>query len=157
MNAADLALSPGTLPPGASILLDSSPLIYLVEGSAARRRAGEDLLAYASGRGHRFIASALVWTELLRKPLASGDAALAGRYRTLLADSARIVLVPVDVAIAEEAARLLALRALQPFDALHLATARAKGAAAILGNDSAWRRLPECPRLFLVDELAFEQ
>ncbi|MGO8692850.1 MAG: type II toxin-antitoxin system VapC family toxin [Rectinemataceae bacterium] len=145
------------MPPNSSILVDSSPLVYLIEGSAARRRAVEDFLGYASGRGCRLIASTIVWTELLRKPLGSGDATLADLYRTLLADSAHIVLVPVDVAVAEEAARLLARRPLEFADAIHLATARVEKVSAVLGNDAAWRRIPECPRLFLVDELAFER
>ncbi|HUW40656.1 MAG TPA: type II toxin-antitoxin system VapC family toxin [Rectinemataceae bacterium] len=143
-------------PPGASILLDSSPLIYLVEGSPLRRRAVERFLAYAADRGLRLVASTLIWTELLHKPLASGETALADRYRSLLADSDRLALAPVDVAIAEEAARLRTLRRLQLADAIHLATALVLRVDAILGNDERWKLVPECPRLILVDELAFE-
>ncbi len=148
--------APFALPPGASILLDASPLIYLVEGSPSRRRAVESFLADAAGAGHRLVASTLVWTELLHKPLASGDAALAGRYRSLLADSDRLALAPVDVAVAEEAARLRALGRLQLADAIHLATAVVLRVDAILGNDERWKLVPGCPPLILVDELAFD-
>ncbi|MDP3180137.1 MAG: PIN domain-containing protein, partial [Spirochaetaceae bacterium] len=100
--------------------------------------------------------STVIWTELLAAPLRSGDRALATAYRSLLSDSSRIVLEPVDAAIAERAALLRASRNLELADSIHIATALVLGAAAILGNDEAWRRVPECPPLLLVDELAFD-
>lgn len=61
----------------------------------------------------------------------------------------------MDVAIAEEAAALRARRGLALADSLHIATARVLGAASVLTNDEEWRRVPECPPVFLVDELSF--
>jgi predicted nucleic acid-binding protein len=144
---------------GGVVLVDAAPLVYLIEGSGAANRRGRAVLAFmteVAARGASIIASTLLWTEILEGPLARKDLALAARYRALLADSSRIVLVPLDAAIAEEAARLAALRGLSREDAVHIATARVSGAAAVLTNDEAWRELPECPRLFLVDELAFD-
>jgi predicted nucleic acid-binding protein len=151
------------LPAGTVILVDSSALVYLVEGEASspRRRAVESFLAQSAAREWRLAASTLIWTELLEKPLAEGDEALATRYRILLSDSSLIRLRVVDAAVAEGAAALSASlpptqrRRLSTADLVHIATALCLGAAAVLGNDEAWRSLPACPPLLLVDELAF--
>jgi predicted nucleic acid-binding protein len=149
---------------GSLVLVDSSALIYLVEGEASspRRRAVEGFFAKAALKGARFVASTLAWAELLEAPLARGDAPLATRYRSFLSDSSRIVLREVDVAVAEEAAALSASlpaarrRSLSTGDLIHIATAIVLGAEAVLTNDEAWREAPRCPPLLLVDELAAE-
>jgi predicted nucleic acid-binding protein len=115
----------------------------------------------AETRPWRVIASTLAWAELLEKPLAAGLPELAARYRGILADSSRVELRVVDVAVAERAAALSASlssslrRALSSADVLHIATAIVAGARAIFGNDEAWRGVPLCPPLILVDELVY--
>jgi predicted nucleic acid-binding protein len=148
---------------GSAILVDSSALVYLVEGEpdSPRRAAVERFLADAEEEDRRLVASALIWTELLEKPLAAEDARLADRYRSFLSGG-RIELRVVDVAVADRAAELFASlapglrRRLSSADLVHIATALVLGASAILGNDDAWRRVPRCPPLLLVDELAAE-
>ncbi|HET7839614.1 MAG TPA: PIN domain-containing protein [Rectinemataceae bacterium] len=147
------------LPPGSIVLVDTAAFVYLLEGSGARRRVVEASFASARERGLDLIASTIVWTELLDG--AGPRAELAAGYRSLLADSARIRLIGVDVAVAEEAAGLLAAaraagRPLGLADSLHIATAIVMGAKAVLGNDEAWRQVPPCPPLLLIDELAFD-
>jgi predicted nucleic acid-binding protein len=151
-------------PPGSIVLVDSSAFVYLVEGAEAspRRAAVERFLGEAAERGLRVVASTLAWMELLAKPLAAGDEALAARYRRLLADSSRVELIVVDVAVAERAAAIIASlpptarRRISEVDAVQIATAIEMGAAAVLTNDEAWRAVPRCPSLILVDELAAE-
>jgi predicted nucleic acid-binding protein len=152
------------LPRGSVVLVDSSALVYLVEGesSSPRRRAVERFFAAAEAGGTRLVASTFAWTELLAGPISRGERELADAYRRLLADSSRILLREVDVAVAEAAAELAAAlpnarkRSVSSGDLVHVATAIAVGAAAILTNDAAWRALPRCPPLLLVDELAAE-
>jgi predicted nucleic acid-binding protein len=148
--------------PGAVVLVDSSALVYLVEGerSSTRRAAVERFFAEATSKGTRLVASTIVWAELLEGPLTSGARESADAYRRLLADSSRIELREVDVAVAEAAAGLAAAlpgakrRSISSGDILHVATAIAIGAASILTNDEAWRAISRCPPLILVDELA---
>jgi predicted nucleic acid-binding protein len=152
------------LPADALVLVDSSALVYLIEGApgSPRRSAVELFFEAAAARHWRVIASTLIWAELLEKPLAAGSPELAARYRGVLCDSSRIELNVVDVAVAERAAALFASfspslrRALSPADVLHIATAIVAGAAAVFGNDEAWRDVPHCPPLILVDELAHD-
>jgi len=72
------------------------------------------------------------------------------------------VLRELDVAAADAAAALAAAlpgalrRSLSSGDIIHIATAIAIGATAVLTNDEAWRAAPRCPPLILVDELAAE-
>lgn len=150
---------------GDLVLVDAGPLIYLSGDSAGRR--GETVEAFfetAKSEGLGLVASTLVWTEVLRGCLASGDGPAAETARGLLADSTRIRLEPLDVAVAEEAAVLLAAGRVELADAIHIATAFVTGAKALLTNDEAWRDLVRdrgkkggrgLPRVLLVDELAF--
>jgi predicted nucleic acid-binding protein len=149
-------------PPGSTVLVDSSALVYLVEGESGspRRRAVEAVFERAKAGELRLVASTAAWAELLEAPLAAGDLELAARYRRRLADSSLIVLREVDVAVAERAAAVAASlkgprrRGLSSFDLIHIATAIELRADAVLTNDEAWRGVPLCPPLLLVDELA---
>lgn len=164
---------------GDLVLVDTAPLVHLVEGGPPRGGAGARGAALSGGSppgaapdrraraaaaffeaaeegGLRLAASALAWTELLARPLREGDEALADRFRSFLADSRRLYLAPVDAAIADAAAALRGRRRLELADAVQIATALVLGAAAVLTNDEAWRRVPDCPRVILLDELAFE-
>ena len=151
------------LPPGALVLVDSSALVYLVEGetSSARRSTVEAFFTEAQARSWRLSASVVAWAELLELPLARNDAVLADRYRRLLSGG-RLELLVVDVAVAERAALLSASlapglrRSLSTADLIHIATASIAGANAVLGNDESWRAVQLCPPLLLVDELAFD-
>ena len=153
------------LKPGDLVLVDAGPLIYLSGPAAGRRRETvEAFFEAAKAEGLGLVASTLVWTEVLRGCLASGDRASAEAARSLLADSARIRLEPLDVAVAEEAAALLAAYRVEMADAIHVATAVVTGAEAMLTNDEAWRDLVQdrgkkggrgLPRVLLVDELSF--
>jgi predicted nucleic acid-binding protein len=147
---------------GELVLVDSSALIYLVdepEGSARGVAVGAFAEAARAGR-IRLAVSAIAWTELLAGPIASGDGERADRFRNFLANSAIVRIEPLDVAIAEEAARIRGAGAarrgagLEFADALHIATAIVLGADAVLTNDEAWKLVPGCPRVLLVDDVA---
>jgi predicted nucleic acid-binding protein len=147
------------LPQGALVLVDTAPIIYYVEEGPASPR-GSVLGAFIeTARAGRLslMVSAIAWTELLAGPLASRASARADEYRTLLADSRTFRVEPVEVSIAEEAARLVSRlrRSLALADALHLATALALRADAALTNDEAWREAVPGLRVFLVDEIAY--
>jgi len=147
---------------GELVLVDSSALIYLIdepEGSARGFAVGAFVEAAQAGL-IRLAASAIAWTELLAGPIASADGERADRFRSFLANSAIVRIEPLDVAIAEEAARLRGAGAarrkagLELADAVHIATAIVIRADAVLTNDEAWKLVPGCPRVLLVDDIA---
>ena len=148
---------------GAPLLIDSSAFIYLVEGEAgsARRTTVERFLTAAALARTRLVASTIAWAELLERPLTANDEERAIAYRRLLSGGS-VELLVVDVAVAERAAAIRAAlpqsarRSLSDADTIQIATAVEHGARAILTNDEAWRAAPDCPPLFIVDELAFE-
>jgi predicted nucleic acid-binding protein len=161
-SKAETSVGAPSLTRGSLVLADSSALVYLEEGEidSPRRAALENFLARAAETGVRLAASTVAWAELLAAPIARDDRGLADRYRILLSDSSRIFLREVDVAVAEEAAAVSASlppalrRTISGNDLIHIATALVLEADAVLTNDEAWRSVPRCPPILLVDELA---
>jgi predicted nucleic acid-binding protein len=103
------------LPEGALLLIDSAPIIYVLEDHprlASRFRPLFD--AHAEGR-LRFAVTTITIAEVLTGPLGAGDDALAQRYRAILETWRPVA---VDVGIAQSAARLRASLRLKLADAV---------------------------------------
>ena len=84
IDLAALGLEAGSL-----VLVDSGPLIYLSGPSTARRKETvEAVFRAAKAGGVGLVASTLVWTEVLRGCLGSGDRGAAEAARRLLSDPA---------------------------------------------------------------------
>ena len=92
---------------------------------------------HAAGR-LRFAITTITIAEVRTGPLKAGDDALARRYRAIL-ESWR--LVPLDVDIAESAARLRASLRLGLADAVQAASALAINAAALVSHDRDFSRV----------------
>jgi predicted nucleic acid-binding protein len=117
---------------GALLLLDSSPIIYMLEHHPVFSRRFLPLFeAQAAGRVG-FAVSTITVAEVLTGPLQAGDEALARRYRSVL-ESWHVV--PLDSAIAENAARFRASLHLKLPDAIQLASALAANADALVTHD----------------------
>jgi predicted nucleic acid-binding protein len=120
------------LPLGARVLVDTAPIIYLLEGNA--RFLPQFLgLFEADAAGELQIAiSTITLAEVLTGPLRSRHDALAQRYEKALAHYA---VVPVSSAIAALAARMRARYGLKLPDAIQLATALDLEATALVTHD----------------------
>jgi predicted nucleic acid-binding protein len=128
----------GDLPQGALLLVDSAPIIYILEDHpklAPRFRLLFE--AHAAGR-LRFTVTTITIAEVLAGPIRAGDDALARRYRAIL-ESWRPVALDVD--IAESAARLRASLGLKLADAVQTASALAVNAAALVTHDRDFSRV----------------
>jgi predicted nucleic acid-binding protein len=126
------------VPDDGLVLVDSAPIIYLLEGSgplAARFRPLFD--AHAEGR-LRLAVSTVTVAEVLTGPLQAGDQVLARRYRTFL-ESWQVVDLTADVA--ESAARIRASLHLKLPDAVQVASALAIGADALATHDRDFSRV----------------
>lgn len=127
------------IPPGALLLVDSAPIIYLMEEVPLFVDRFRPLLeAHARGR-FQFAVSTLTVAEVMVGPLRKGQHALAERHRIAL-ESWRIV--PLDADIAAMAARVRAVHGLRLPDAIQVATAFAVRAHAVVTSDSDFGRVP---------------
>lgn len=120
------------LPPSARLLVDSAPIIYVLEAHAEfANRFMPVFEAHAAGRVQLAL-STVTLAEVLAGPIGAGDEALAERYRRTLMSWQ---LVDVDADIAERAARIRAAHRFRLPDAIQVATALAIGADALVTHD----------------------
>jgi predicted nucleic acid-binding protein len=126
------------VPDRALLLLDSAPVIYILESNPKFASRFRPLFAaQASGR-LRFAVTPITIAEVLIGPLQTGDKALMRRSRAIL-ESWQLVEFNVD--IAESAARLRASLRLKLADAFQAASALAINAAALVTHDRDFSRV----------------
>lgn len=126
------------LPDQALLLMDSAPVIYVLDGHPKFGPRFKPLFeAHAAGR-LRFAVTTVSIAEVLTGPLQAADEALARRYRAVLESWQPIAL---DVGIAESAARLRASLGLRLADAVQAASALAINAAALVTHDRDFARV----------------
>lgn len=117
---------------GAKFVVDSAPIIYLLEDNARFAPRFLPLFEAEAARQVAIAISTITLAEVLAGPYAKGQDALAQRYaRTLGA----FEVVPVSAEIATSAARLRARYRLKLPDAIQLATALEIGADALVTHD----------------------
>lgn len=126
------------LPDQALLLIDTAPIIYVLEEHpllAARFRPLFD--AHAAGR-LRFAVTTVTIAEVLTGPLKLGDEGLARRYRAIL-QSWQVV--GLDLDIAESAARLRVSSRLKLADAVQAASALSINARGLVTHDRDFARV----------------
>ncbi len=125
------------LPDNALLLIDSAPIIYMLEGRAKLSERFRPLFAaHAEGR-LRFAVTTITVAEVMIGPLQAGDEELAQRYRAVL-QSWQVV--DLNLQIAEIAARLRATLKLKLPDAVQAASAVAINADALVTHDRDFSR-----------------
>lgn len=131
------------VPDGAVVAVDSAPIIYYLEDHPrfASRFAG---LFEAADAGRVSIAiSTITLAEVLSGPLARGNEVLGARYRETLTGHPHWTVHPVDVSVAEDAARLRARYRLRLPDALQIATALRAHADRFVTHDRRLKKVRE--------------
>lgn len=126
------------LPDQALLLIDTAPIIYVLEGHPSFGARFTPLFdAHAAGR-LRFAVTTVTIAEVLTGPLRLGEEGLALRYRAVL-QSWQVV--GLDLDIAESAARLRATSRLKLADAVQAASALAINAVALVTHDQDFARV----------------
>ncbi len=125
-------LEAGALPNGALLLVDSAPIIYVLEGHPRLARRYQPLFERHAKGEIAFAVTTITIAEVLTGPLNAGDEALLKRYRAVL-ESWQVVELSAD--IAESAARLRASLKLRLPDAVQVASAIAINADALVTHD----------------------
>jgi predicted nucleic acid-binding protein len=126
------------LPEQSLVLMDSAPIIYVLEGHPSLGRHFRPIFEAHRGGRLRFAVTTITVAEVLTGPLQAGDDALARRYRAILGSWE---LVGLDIDIAESAARLRASLRLKLADAVQAASALAINAAALVTHDRDFSRV----------------
>ena len=128
------------IPPGASLLIDSSVVLaYLAGGETGSPRAVELFDGFvATGRNPASLSMVTV-AEILVRPFRRGPTAVA-TAEAFLRHFAGMRLVPVTYDVAREGARLRASTDLPMPDALIVASALVAGVDAIVTADRTWRQ-----------------
>mgnify|MGYP001595161366 CR=1 FL=1 len=124
--------------PGSVIALDSSAVLAYLDGGESISSAATDVIdgLVRSGRNPGLI-SAVTVTEALVRPLRLAEA--VATVEDFLRHFSNLSVVPIDYAVAREAARIRALTGLRMADALVLATASLSGVSVVVGNDEGWK------------------
>jgi len=120
------------LPAHATVLLDTAPVIYLLEGNATFLPRFLPLFRRAEEGSLRLLITPITLAEVLAGPLKAGKEALAERYESALCRGLGWTLVPLDREIASRAARLRIRYRLKLPDALQLAAALEHNAEALV-------------------------
>jgi predicted nucleic acid-binding protein len=126
------------LPDQALLLVDSAPIIYVLEGHRTFGPRFRPLFEAHTAERLRFAVTTITIAEILTGPLRAGDDALARRYRAIF-ESWQPVDLNVD--IAENAARLRASLGLKLPDAIQVASALAISADALVTHDRDFSRV----------------
>ena len=133
------SLSTG-LAAGISLVVDSSAVLAYLAGdelaSTPARQVLDDFIR--PGRNPGSISSLTV-TETLVRPFERAESGALGTVEAFLRQFPNLEVVPVNYAVAREAARVRARTRLPTPDAIILATAIVRGAGALVGNDERWR------------------
>lgn len=126
------------VPAGASVCIDTSVLLAYLTGAEAISGLAEELVdrCLATGRNPGSI-SAVSATELLVRPYRAGPSAVS-TVEGFLRHFSDLRVVPIDYAVANEAARIRAATALSTPDALIVASHVVDGSDVLITNDASW-------------------
>ncbi len=134
-----------SIPAGATVTIDSAPIIYLLDGHRILAPRFFPLFEAIEAGRYRAVVSAITLAEVLAGPLKRGREALVLRYRRILTESPGWTMLPVDAEIAEAAARFRLRYGLKLPDAIQLATAVHSGSAALVTHDRDFSAVREIP------------
>lgn len=128
----------GGLRSGDLVVVDSAPLIYLLDDHPEFAAAFVGLFTLQAEGKIEIAISTIAMAEVLAGPFKHGQVVLAKRYEKELAN---FEVVPVSHDIAVTAARIRASTGLRLPDAIQAATTLEVGAAALVTHDRDFSRL----------------
>ena len=130
------------IPDHATVLVDTNPIVYVLEGHPLAARFEGVFADVEAGRIAALI-TPVTLAEVVSGPLKSGKDALAERYRRAITSAPGWCLRSTDAEIAMLAARLRVRHRLKLPDAIQLATAVHEGCFALLSHDRDFGKTSE--------------
>jgi predicted nucleic acid-binding protein len=137
-----------------SLFIDTAPIIYYIEAHPQFGPLAKVIFdSFPTGRITAY-SSVLTLTEVLPKPVESGDAKLARKFSEFLEHGKNLNLVEITAAIAKQAGILRgSYPMLRSLDAVQIAAALDAGADVFITNDKHLKRIKEIKVLVLSDYL----
>lgn len=137
-----------------TIFIDTAPIIYFIEAHPKYGPLAMEVVEIFQTRKINAFSSVLTLTEVLSKPIETGDEKLAKRFSDFLKYGKNLKLIEVSVHIAEMAGKLRGrYTGLRTVDAIQLSVAIDIGVDAFLTNDEKLKQVKEVNILFLKDYL----
>ena len=121
--------------PDGRVVVDSAPIIYLLEDDAVFASRFAPFFERAEAGSHELVISTVTLAEVLTGPLRAGNERLAERYRSVLTTPPTWRLVELTAAIAHRAARIRAHSRLRLPDAVLVATALVTSSVGVVTHD----------------------
>jgi predicted nucleic acid-binding protein len=132
------------IPPGETILLDTSAILAYLSGSERVSAIAAVLIDELVGTGRNpAVVSVMSVCEVLVRPYRAGSPVASRLVEDFLAHFPNLRVEPITVEIARLGARIRAATAAPTPDALILATAVAGSAGIAVGNDAGWPGIAE--------------
>jgi uncharacterized protein len=131
------------------IAFDSSILIYQIERNPTYFPLSDVVFAWLALPTSQAFTSTIVMTEVLVPAYRKLDQQLADNFYELLSTFTNLEWIPVDLEVADLAARVRARHNLRTPDAVHAATAIRSQASAFVTNDPIFTRIPDFEALIL--------
>lgn len=127
-----------------SPFIDTAVVIYHIEAHPALGPVAREVVHTFRVGARRAYTPVMTLVEVLRRPVAAGNEALAEKFIHILAHTRNLELLGASAQIAERAGRLRAkYRGLKAADAIQLSAALCARAEAFVTNDVDLRRVDE--------------
>jgi predicted nucleic acid-binding protein len=134
------------------ILVDTTVFSYHLFGTPRYQMLARTILEAVEGGTPAALTTTLTLAELLSFPAQAGDYETMRECELFLAYFPHLYIVPLDRALAREAARVHAETRLCYPDAVQVAAARLAEADALVTNDPRWRETISHPRVILLED-----
>ena len=134
------------------VALDTMIISYHLANHARYRPFTQAILETIESGLTEGLITTVTLAEILTRPAQANDRRAMHDYELYLTHFPHLRLVPLDVDLARETARVRAETGLRTPDAVNVAAARLHGADASLTNGHLWRKRVHTPVVILLDE-----
>lgn len=137
-----------------SIFIDTAPIIYFIEAHPEFGPLTKEVVTAFQEGNLTAHSSVITLTEVLPKPIESGDEKLAKKFADFLKHGKQLTMIEISEGIAESAGKLRGrYPVLKTVDALQIAAALEIGSEAFLTNDVKLKQIADIKVLVLKDYL----
>jgi len=134
-------------------MVDTAPIIYLIEESDIYLKVIEDIFGHGKKEGNHIFSSVITLSEVLTQPLKNKRMDLVERYKDFLLSSDDFTIYSIDPLIAEKSSILRAKYEIKTPDALQLAVGIENDATLFVTNDNGLKKIKEIDVLVLKDHI----